>query len=116
MWDDGWTGSNNICCNTFALCFTHMGTISPSWDPILGQASYVWYLDTGMMFCRIPCLNKNAPDVYGRKQNDQVEVELDMDILDISSLDVVEEEISFEINLIESWIDTRCRYEVNEIG
>ena len=46
------------------------------------------------------------------KQNDQVEVELDLDIVDISSLDVVEEEISVEINLIQSWTDTRCRFEV----
>ena len=50
--------------------------------------------------------------MYGRKQNDQVEVELDLDILDISRVDVVEEEISVEINLIQSWIDTRCRFEV----
>ena len=50
--------------------------------------------------------------MYGRKQNDQVEVELDLDIVDISSLDVVEEEISVEINLIQSWNDTRCRFEV----
>ena len=61
---------------------------------------------------RIPCLDKAAPGVYGRKQNDQVEVELDLDIVDISSLDVIEEEISVEINLIQSWIDTRCRFEV----
>ena len=61
---------------------------------------------------RIPCLNKTAQDVYGRKQNGQVEVELDLDIVDISSLDVVEEEISVEINLIQSWTDTRCRFEV----
>ena len=52
--------------------------------------------------------------MYGRKQNDQVEVELDMDIVDISPLDEVEEEISVEINLVQSWIDTRCRYEVND--
>ena len=50
--------------------------------------------------------------MYGRKQNDQLEVELDMDIVDISTLDVVEEEISVEINLVQSWTDTRCRYEV----
>ena len=50
--------------------------------------------------------------MYRRKQNDQVEVELDLDIVDISSLDVVEEEISVEINLIQSWTDTRCRFEV----
>ena len=61
---------------------------------------------------RIQCLDKSAPDVYGRKQNDQVEVEMDMDIVDISTLDVVEEEISVEINLVQSWTDTRCRYEV----
>ena len=61
---------------------------------------------------RIPCLDKAAQDVYGMKQNDQVEVELDLDIVDISSLDVVEEEISVEINLIQSWTDTRCRFEV----
>merc|ERR1711894_122760 len=60
---------------------------------------------------RIPCLDKSKPDVYGRKLNDQVEVELDMDIVDISTLDVVEEEISVEINLVQSWTDTRCRYE-----
>ena len=52
--------------------------------------------------------------MYGRKLNDQVEVELDMDIVDISTLDVVEEEISVEINLVQSWTDTRCRYEVND--
>ena len=65
-----------------------------------------------MSIFRIPCLDKADPDVYGRKQNDQVEVELDLDIVDISSLDVVEEEISVEINLIQSWNDTRCRFEV----
>ena len=37
-----------------------------------------------------------------------------MDIVDISTLDVVEEEISVEINLVQSWTDTRCRYEVND--
>ena len=69
------------------------------------------YPDCGSIF-RIPCLDKAAQDVYGMKQNDQVEVELDLDIVDISSLDVVEEEISVEINLIQSWTDTRCRFEV----
>ena len=57
---------------------------------------------------RILCL-----DTAKRKQNDQVEVELDIDIVDISSLDAVEEEISTEINLIQSWIDTRCIFEVD---
>ena len=68
------------------------------------------------MIIRIPCLDKSKPDVYGRKLNDQVEVELDMDIVDISTLDVVEEEISVEVNLVQSWTDTRCRYEVTVKG
>ena len=60
----------------------------------------------------ILCLEKAKADVFGKKQNDQVEVELEIEILDISSLDAVEEEISTEINLIQSWIDTRCAFEV----
>ena len=77
------------------------------------QNLFVYHPDCGSIsIFRIPCLDKAAQDVYGMKQNDQVEVELDLDIVDISSLDVVEEEISVEINLIQSWTDTRCRFEV----
>ena len=65
----------------------------------------------GPMFS-IDCLNKAKTDVFGKKQNGQVEVELEIEILDISSLDAVEEEISTEINLIQSWIDTRCTFKV----
>ena len=72
-------------------------------------------LNKNGLIIRIPCLDKSKPDVYGRKLNDQVEVELDMDIVDISTLDVVEEEISVEVNLVQSWTDTRCRYEVNNL-
>ena len=67
----------------------------------------------GLSIFRIQCLGKE--EVYRRKQNDQVEVELDLDIVDISSLDVVEEEISVEINLIQSWTDTRCRFDVIQL-
>ena len=64
------------------------------------------------MFGRIPCLD-GAIAMYGRKEKGQVEVELDLDIVDISSLDLGREEISVEINLIQSWNDTRCRFEVS---
>ena len=43
----------------------------------------------------------------------QVEVEVDLDIVDISRLDLAREEISVEINLIQSWSDARCGFEVS---
>ena len=113
---DGGTRSNNSR-NIFALFSIHRWTISPGRDTILRQANYVylvWTFPKRGSLIRIPCLDKSATDVYGRKQNDQVEVELDMDIVDISTLDVVEEEISVEINLVQTWNDSRCRYEVND--
>ena len=116
MGGDGGTRSN-ISRNSLAVFSIRRWTISPGRDPILRQANFIylfWIFSKNGSLIRIQCLDKSAPDVYGRKQNDQVEVELDMDIVDISPLDEVEEEISVEINLVQSWIDTRCRYEVND--
>ena len=62
------------------------------------------------MLSRIQCLDG---DGNRRKMEGQVEVEVDLDIVDISRLDLAREEISVEINLIQSWNDPRCGFEVS---
>ena len=57
---------------------------------------------------RIKCLDMSPK--YRKREEGKVEVEVDITLVSISSLNLARMEVSLDLHLAQSWTDSRCRF------